>query len=249
MAKLKGILTIEGTLQDMTFYKTQDGHLVKTKSGVSAKRLATDPAFARTRENWAEFGNAASGGKVLRDAVRNMIAAAADNRVTSRLTQVMARIKNLDTTSARGERTVAIGIATPEGKVLLKNFNFNNKAILGAVLYKPYSIDTATGVISITDLVPINEIAAPAGSTHFSMKSAFAIVDFVAGIGDVSYSNVENLPIDGTTTSITLTPDVVPTGTGIKLFLLQIEFFQEINAIQYSLKNGAFNALSIVEVV
>jgi hypothetical protein len=81
------------------------------------------------------------------------------------------------------------------------------------------------------------------------MKSAFAIVDFVAGIGDVSYSNVENLPIDGTTTSITLTPDVVPTGTGIKLFLLQIEFFQEINAIQYSLKNGAFNALSIVEVV
>lgn len=249
MAKLKGILTIEGTLQDMTFYKTQDGHLVKTKSGVSAKRLATDPAFARTRENWAEFGNAASGGKVLRDAVRNMIAAAADNRVTSRLTQVMARIKNLDTTSARGERTVAIGIATPEGKVLLKNFNFNNKAILGAVLYKPYSIDTATGVISITDLVPINEIAAPAGSTHFSMKSAFAIVDFVAGISDVSYSNVENLPIDGTTTSITLTPDVVPTGTGIKLFLLQIEFFQEINAIQYSLKNGAFNALSIVEVV
>ncbi|HJY23825.1 MAG TPA: hypothetical protein VJ279_13115 [Hanamia sp.] len=249
MAKLKGILTIEGTLQDMTFYKTQDGHLVKTKSGVSAKRLATDPAFARTRENWAEFGNAASGGKVLRDAVRNMIAAAADNRVTSRLTQVMARIKNLDTTSARGERTVATGISTPEGKVLLKNFNFNNKAILGAVLYKPYSIDTATGVISITDLVPINEIAAPAGSTHFSMKSAFAIVDFVAGIGDVSYSNVENLPIDGTTTSITLTPDVVPTGTGIKLFLLQIEFFQEINAIQYSLKNGAFNALSIVEVV
>ena len=249
MAKLKGILKIEGTLQDMTFYKTQDGHLVKTKSGVSAKRLATDPAFARTRENWAEFGNAASGGKVLRDAVRNMIAAAADNRVTSRLTQVMARIKNLDTTSARGERTVAIGIATPEGKVLLKNFNFNNKAILGAVLYKPYSIDTATGVISITDLVPINEIAAPAGSTHFSMKSAFVIVDFVAGISDVSYSNVENLPIDGTTTSITLTPDVVPTGTGIKLFLLQIEFFQEINAVQYSLKNGAFNALSIVEVV
>lgn len=249
MAKLKGILTLEGTLQEMTFYKTQDGHLVKAKSGVSAKRLATDPAFARTRENWAEFGNAASGGKVLRDAVRNMIAAAADNRVTSRLTQVMARIKNLDTTSARGERTVAIGIATPEGKVLLKNFNFNNKAILGAVLYKPYSVDTATGVISITDLVPINEIAAPAGSTHFSMKSAFVIVDFVAGTSDVSYSNVENLPIDGTSTSITLTPDVVPAGTGTKLFLLQIEFFQEINAIQYSLKNGAFNALSIVEVV
>lgn len=249
MAKLKGILKIEGTLQDMTFYKTQDGHLVKTKSGVSGERIANDPAFARTRENGAEFSNAASGGKVLRDSVRNMVNTAADNRVTSRLTQIMARIKNLDTTSARGERTVAIGIATPEGKVLLKNFNFNNKAILGAVLYKPYSVDATTGVISITDLVPINEISAPAGSTHFSMKSAFAIVDFAAGTSDVSYSNVENLPIDGTSTSVTLTPAAVPTGTGTKLFLLQIEFFQEINAIQYSLKNGAYNALAIVEVV
>jgi hypothetical protein len=58
MAKLKGILKIEGTLQDMTFYKTQDGHLVKTKSGVSADRIANDPAFARTRENGTEFANA-----------------------------------------------------------------------------------------------------------------------------------------------------------------------------------------------
>jgi hypothetical protein len=117
------------------------------------------------------------------------------------------------------------------------------------VLYKPYVVDSATGVVSITDLVPINEIAAPAGSTHFSMKSAFAIVDFEAGTSDVGYSNVENLPINGTSTSITLTPATVPTGTGTKLFLLQIEFFQEINAIQYSLKNGAFNALAIVEAV
>jgi hypothetical protein len=40
MPKNTGILRIEGTLQDMTFYKTQDGHLVKTKSGVSGDRIA-----------------------------------------------------------------------------------------------------------------------------------------------------------------------------------------------------------------
>lgn len=70
MAKLKGIIKIEGTLQDMTFYKTQDGHLVKTKSGVSGSRIATDPAFARTRENGAEFGSAAKAGKLLRNCTR-----------------------------------------------------------------------------------------------------------------------------------------------------------------------------------
>ena len=248
MAKLKGILKIEGTLQDMTFYKTQDGHLVKTKSGVSADRIANDPAFARTRENGTEFANAASAGKLLRDSVRSMVQIASDNRITSRLTQVMSQIKNMDTTSARGERTVAIGIETPEGKILLKNLNFNNKAILGAILHKPYTVDVATGIIGIADLIPQSDIAAPSGATHIALASAFAIVDFALGTSTVSYSNGEILEIDNNSTTVTLTPDTVPTGTGTKLFLLLIQFFQEVNGSQYPLNNGAYNSLAIVEV-
>jgi hypothetical protein len=249
MARLNGILKIEGTLQDMTFYKTQDGHLVKTKSGVSADRIANDPAFARTRENGSEFGASATAGKLLRDAVRNMITTASDNRVTSRLTQIMSQIKNLDTTSARGERSVDVGIATPEGKALLKDFNFNDKAILGAILYKPYTVTTSTGVINIANLVPALDIAAPSGTTHMSLKGAFAIVDFDLGTSDVKFTNVENLPVDNTSTSVVLTPTAVPTGTGTKLYFLQIEFFQEVNSVQYPLNNGAYNALAIVEVI
>ena len=108
MAKLNGILKIEGTLQDMTFYKSQDGHLVRTKGGVSGQRIANDPAFARTRENGSEFGSSASSGKLLRDTVRNLIGSASDNRVTARITQLMTQIKNMDDTSERGERTVAL---------------------------------------------------------------------------------------------------------------------------------------------
>jgi len=249
MARLNGILKIEGTLQDMTFYKTQDGHLVKTKSGVSADRIANDPAFARTRENGSEFGASATAGKLLRDAVRNMITTASDNRVTSRLTQIMSQIKNLDTTSARGERSVDVGIATPDGKALLKDFNFNDKAILGAILYKPYTITTSTGVINIANLVPALDIAAPSGTTHMSLKGAFAIVDFDLGTSDVKFTNVENLPLDNTSTSVVLTPSAVPTGTGTKLYFLQVEFFQEVNSVQYPLNNGAYNALAIVEVI
>ncbi len=57
MARQKGILKVEGTLDGLTFYKTQVGHLVKTKSGVSDDRIASDPTFIRTRENGAEFGS------------------------------------------------------------------------------------------------------------------------------------------------------------------------------------------------
>ena len=249
MAKLNGILKIEGTLQDMTFYKSQDGHLVRTKGGVSGDRIANDPAFVRTKENGAEIGASASAGKFLRDAFRNMVETSADNRVTSRLTQVMTQLKNLDTISVRGERSVDKGIATSEGKALLKDFNFNINAILRSILYKPYSVITATGVTTNTNLIPATDISEPSGATHVRIKGAFGVVDFDLGTSEVFYTNVVTLPVNNTSTTISLTPTAVPTAAGTKIYLLLIEFFQEVNGTLYSLNNGAYNALAIIDVV
>lgn len=248
MARLKGLLKIEGTLDELTFYKTQDGHLVKTKSGVSGDRIANDPTFQRTRENGSEFGSAAAAGKLLRDAVRTLMLTAADNRITARVTQLMTIIKNYDTTSQRGERNVGVGIAAPGATDELKNFDFNINAILSSILYKPYAVDTPTGIITISGLVPINDIAAPIGATHVSLRGAWAKVDFAAGTSAVEYTNTTNVAIDATSGNVTLTPAGVPAGSGTSLFLLAVEFFQEVNGVQYTLKNGAYNALSIVEV-
>ena len=63
MARQKGILKIKGTIGDITFYKTKDGYLVKEKSAVEGNRIASDPAFQRTRENNSEFGRAGKAGK------------------------------------------------------------------------------------------------------------------------------------------------------------------------------------------
>jgi len=49
MATQKGILKIEGTMGGMTFYKKDGQYLVKEKSSISADKIASDPAFARTR--------------------------------------------------------------------------------------------------------------------------------------------------------------------------------------------------------
>jgi hypothetical protein len=103
---------------------------------------------------------------------------AADNRVTSRLTQVMTQIKNYDSTSPRGERTVAIGLADPAALALLIDFDFNDSAALGGVLFAPFTVSGATGAVNIPAFVPINDISYPTGATHVSFKSAYAIVDF-----------------------------------------------------------------------
>ncbi|MFZ5551578.1 MAG: hypothetical protein ACOZCO_00575 [Bacteroidota bacterium] len=248
MARQKGIIKLKGTIGDISFYKTQDGHLAREKGGVDADRIANDPAFVRTRENGVEFGSSASSGKILRDAIRTMMMTASDNRVVSRLTKIMTEIKNLDATSARGQRNVGVAIALPGAKALLKNFNFNKKAILGSILFQPFLINTGTGEITINALEPINDIVFPTGATHITLKGAWAKIDFANGTYDVQLSNVVNLLIDGNATNVLLTPVAAPAGAGTDLYLLQIEFFQEVNGVQYSLKNGAYNALSIVEV-
>ncbi len=248
MARQKGILRIKGTIGGMTFYRSQDGDLVREKGGVSGERIANDPAFVRTRENGKEFGAAGVAGKLLRDSLRPLMLNAADGRVTSRITQVMTDVLKLDTTSVRGSRTPAIGLAGVPGKALLRGFNFNLKAILGGVLFKPFAVNTTTGVITIPVLTPINDIAFPAGATHMTITGGYGNINFATGVTALNLTNAVNLAINAVTGAVTLTPTAVPPGTGIKVYMLKIEFFQMVNTVQYSLKNGAFNALALVEI-
>lgn len=245
--KQKGLIKLEGTSEDITFYKSQDGFLARSKGGVKKERINNDPNFARVRENDKEFGAAASSGKLLRDTVKSFMKNAKDNRVVSRMLLLMSRIGKLDTTSVRGNRNVGVAIALPTAQALLKGFEFNNRSQINSILFKPYNVVTATGVITIANLVPVNDIAPPEGATHLTLKGAYANINFADGVTAIEYSNEVNLPIDGTTTTVTLTPAAVPAGAGTKIYLLQVEFFQMVNGVQYELNNGAFNALVIAE--
>ena len=248
MARQRGIIKLSGTIGDISFYKSRDGYLAREKGGVEADRIKNDPAFARTRENGQEFGMAAKSGKLVRDAFRPMMMRASDGRVVARLTKLMSDIRKLDTSSARGDRTVAVAIANQAAKDLLKGFNFNVRSILNSILYRPFTVDTQTGVIEVTDLVPVNHIAAPSGATHVALTGAWGKVNFQDDQFNVELSNTVNLPIDGNASTVTLTPAQAPTGTGTDAFLLMVEFFQEVNGNQYSLNDGLYNALSIVDV-
>ncbi len=249
MAKLRSLIKMEGTLDDLTFYKGRDGYLVRTKGGISKSRMANDPAFARTRENGSEFGMAATSGKMLRRAILDLMVDAKDGLVTSRLTRVMTLVKNEDAVSARGQRIVAVGITTPQGQLALRGFNFNNRAIMSAVVLSDINLDTTTGEIVIADFTPAQRLYIPKGSTHVSLISGFLNLDFTTGDKDLRLSPITNLPIDNTTATVTLTPSAVPTGTGAQCYFLKVAFYQEVNGIQYPLNNGAYNALQLLEVL
>ena len=248
MAKQKGILKLEGTLDDITFYKSQDGFLAKTKGGVSATRIATDPSFQRTRENGAEFSTAAKAGKLLRNSVRALIQIASDRVMVGRLTQEMVLVLHKDIRNPRGKRNAVDGDTT-----LLQGFNFNINGKLGATLYAPFtsSIDRPGGTmkINIPAFVPQNMIASPDGTTHFKIVSAGVEIDFANEkfVSDIKETAL--LPYDNNPTAVIDLANAVTANSVFPLFLaMGVEFYQQVSGQQYPLKSGAYNPLALVKV-
>ena len=248
MAIIKGIVSIEGTYEDMSFYKKDGKNFLRKKGGVSKERIDTDPNFVRTRENMKEFGQNISAGKMLRLALGSLVFKAKDSKLSNRLMQVMSRIKNFDLTSARGHRNVGVGIATAEGKLALTGFDFNANAPLQGVLFSPYALDLASGKVTIANLVAAEQLQFPQGATHLSLQSGVLAIDFSTGDSELVLSNLENLPINLTGTAVNLLPASMPSGGSVQLYLLFISFYQEVNGVQYSLKNESFNVLNVLAV-
>jgi len=249
MAQQKSFIKLEGRIGDLTFYKTKDGYQAREKGGVSGNRIATDPKFARTRENNAEFGRANAAAKRLRDALRSFILLTSDSKMSNRLNSRMLRVIKADTVSDRGERQVL-----NENLGILNRFGFNSAASLANTLFLKVSgsVDrtTGAGLVELPALDPKVVIAKPEGATHFQFSTALTAVDFLSEEADSSFAMEESevFAIDSATEAIQLAPTLGPEAE-LPLFLaFGISFYQEVNGKHYPLNNGAYNALSIIKV-
>jgi len=249
MARQKGVIAIEGKIDGLSFYKTKFGNIVRKTGGFNGERILKEAAYARTRENSMEFGNASKASSLLRRALKNMHYYMSDNLVSSRATQVMRKVIDFDATSERGKRSVSHGILHSDAKAILKGFNFNAQAVLNNVLIKPFTVNTETGVVTINELVPLTGIAFSDGATHVLFIGAWSKLNFDTGMYETLLTNVVDLPIDNTPSTITLTPTgPAPSITGTSVFALQIAFTQLVNGVHYSLNNGAYNCLCVIGV-
>ena len=248
MARQVGIIKLKGTIGDISFYKSRDGHLARTKGGVDANRIANDPAFQRTRENGSEFGRAGKGGKLLRTAMRLLMQNASDKRVTSRLTKELVAVIKADTTNNRGARTIADG-----NMGLLENFEFNINGKLATLLFASYTFNfnrvDGSMTLAFPDFTPSTSIVAPAGTTHFRLSGGGAEIDFANETYNFDHETSTIHPWNGTQVSaFSLVSNVTANSTLPVFQVVGIEFFQQVNGQMYPLKNGSYNALAIVGV-
>jgi hypothetical protein len=249
MAKQSGIIKLEGTIGDISFYKTQDGMLARTKGGVSSERIRSDVSFQRTRENMAEFGKAGAAGKLLRTAFRHFLQNGADNRMVSRLTKEMMTVLKADATSTRGQRNVLDGELE-----LLQGFDFNINGKLATTIFFPYvaTIDRVAGIlkVAIPAFVSADTVVAPEGTTHIKLVSAGASVDFEGEAFETVSSLSADIPIDqNQVAAFELSNQLTANSTHPLFLVLGIEFYQQVNGVNYPLKNGRNNALALVKVL
>jgi len=248
MARQDGIIKLKGRIGDMSFIKTEDGYLARKAGGIDGKRIQSDPQFARTRENGAEFGRAGSASKLLRTALRALIMNASDSKLTSRLTKEMVAVIKADQKSERGLRNVLDGELE-----LLKGFEFNINGTLSQTFFVPYTatIDRAAGslTVDIPAFAPAISIAAPAGATHCKLHASGVEIDFEASVYAVSASESGEIDLKTQNQAAIKLENPLPANSTHPLFLaFGIEFYQMVNNVKYVLKNGSFNALALVAV-
>ncbi len=248
MARQKGIIKLEGTIGDISFYKSKDGYLAREKSGIDADRIKNDPAFQRTRENGSEFGRAGKAGKLIRTAFRSLLLKTSDSKITSRLTKQLMTVLQSDQTNIRGERVV------PEGNLeLIQGFNFNAEGRLEATLYAPYEVafDRAAGSASINvpEFIPSNSLGYPQGATHLKMVAAVSEVNFSSDEFTYSMAESAELEISNEVVGpVQLELAINANTEEILLIVFGIDFYQSVNGQMYAMKNGGYNCLALVEI-
>ena len=116
------------------------------------------------------------------------------------------------------------------------------------MLHALYTVDMATGKVEIDSFNPATELAVPEGATHLSFSSALALVNLEDGSYKLSQSSAQNLSVTAAPADVVLQPATVPEGSGFMLLLLLIEFFQEVNGVQYPINNGSYNVLNLLDI-
>jgi hypothetical protein len=245
MAKQTSVLTLEGRVGRLSFYKTKDGYLAREKGGVSRSRIQNDPRFARTRENIREFTDNAKSAKLFRDALRPVISKIGDKRLSQRVTQTMMQILKADEINVRGERRVKEGDWT-----LLNGKELNALSSLGSTLFFELSFvdSTSSWLARIPNFSPQDFVALPLGATHMRISATGVGLDFDTETRSVQSATSALISVIEPVLTFDLTVDKTQLLGTHQAFVLSVEFVQMVNTVEYSINNGAHNAAKIVAV-
>jgi hypothetical protein len=264
MARNKSIIKLKGKIGSLSFYSRNGVDLVRTAGGPSADQVKSRPSMQRTRENINEFMRAASpAGKVIRVGLAGMKHLWHCD-TCGNLNKLLRKIVDLGE-GARGERSLSILNA----KTLFKEFLFHPERRLENVFLARYDFSfnelrTEAEVI-LPSFYPNGLIHFPSGATHFRLLLGMTVLSEYTFVGngepyrpaDVNangksgFTSSDYLSLSDTIPIISLhleLPEgIIPAPSSGTILALGIEFYQEVNAKMYLLKqSGCMKVLEVV---
>lgn len=246
MARQIGLIKIEGTLGDLTFYRQDRDYYVKTKSSLTAEQIANDPNFARTRENNQEFASAVNVSKLVKQALSPHLVK--DMYYFAKLNAISYKSVRKDSVNGRGDRLLQEG---NEYDFYGYEFGGDIDVFFGTV-NETYDRVAGTLDVNFAPFVPAFDILPPPGATY---------CDFVFAIGECDLQNSEVVSKDSFATSkIDLNDtasntvpsfqlNVSPNSTHYVVASCTLRFFQLIGGVYYRLYNGDASALVLTSMM
>jgi hypothetical protein len=263
MARPKGIIKLGGTINELSFYKRLGKEIVRTPGGPSSKQVGTRKSCQRNRENLDEFlHGAVHSSKIFRISLNGMKHLWHPD--ASGMLNKLFRHMIEHTPGVRGQRPVQV----LTHKEMLKGFLFHPELSFDAIVKCSYSCsvngDRNRSEISIppSGSAPFTDV--PSGATHYrflfaiSALSEYAFVktrekyeatDKVAdGLCHLAASDfiATNRPAPALSLTTSFSPAVVPASTTAVILSLGVEFYQEVNGVNYRLKQKG--CMKVVEV-
>ena len=248
MARFKGLLQFIGTLGNITAVNSKDGVYLKKKNDIPKSHYQKAPEYADFRMNGHYMAMSSRLSKAFRHPIAVFGRDACDSRMYSRMNALMRSIIMCDTVSRKGEFTAAVGIATAEGKQLLRDFEFHKLVSFDSVFHGHYIVAMSNGTLSLPQFEPKKDLQPMAGATHVGLQCGMLSFNFETQARSFTESNVFTMPLNGFTTAVDLNCDI-PANTGGTLFyFFKVFFMQEVNGVLYPLKGDGGAVMKVVGV-
>jgi hypothetical protein len=235
MARQIGIIKVKGTIGDLNFYDSKFGPLVrKAGGGFNSKAIKTKPSMIRVRENASEFGRVAKVKQLFRMGLEPFLHSCKDTTRHGRMMRILQEIKVYDSVSERGKRDVALGLATPMGNKLWKDFELTERSPT-TLLPGIYTIDEVTHALTLSGL-KLHSVVFPKGATWVEVQYGVLELDFNALTFVLHQSTPIFLAKDFQDTSITMPLLSSSFGGGTLFPVVGVRFYQEVGGEKYLFK-------------
>ena len=191
MAKAFGPVQLVGTLDDLNFYSTPDGNIVrvKGKTGNSKKSFRENPIFTPIKQHSKDFGRCAKKAAVFRRLVKAFYDCAKDGSIAGRSNQLLHAIIKEDTEHERGQKQLHTGLQSVAALDFLIGFEGNKGRLLAQVLKKKLVFNWVKWEINVKTIHPLRHLDWPASATEVHLQIAISNWNCEADTFETNYSN------------------------------------------------------------